>query len=263
MTEFLLIAFAAGAVTALAAAPLGSFVVWRRMAYFGDTLAHSGLLGVGLALVLSWNPMAGIAVSSCLIALLLWFMQQSTNLATDSLLGILSHSALAVGLVVVSLFSDTRVDLYSYLFGDLLTVTPADLAIIAGVALAVTAVVIALWRPLLMIAVDEDLAQAEGLPVAKLRLVLMVLIAVLIAVAMKTVGILLITALLIIPPAASRRLTRSPEAMAALAGLLGILAVVGGLASSWFWDTPPGPSIVLCTTLFFALCGLLGRRRQG
>ncbi len=253
MPDFLLYALLSGLGVALVAGPLGSFAVWRRMAYFGDTLAHSALLGVTFGFLLNINLTLAVAVGCLLLALILVALQQNRFLATDTLLGILSHSTLALGLVTVSLFSESRIDLLSYLFGDILSANLTDVVTVWIVSVLVLAALIGLWRALLAITVHEELAQVEGVPVTAVRTALMLLMALVIAIAMKVVGVLLITALLIIPAAASRRLTHTPEAMAILASLLGCLSVCGGLAASFFWDTPAGPSIVLSATAFFIL----------
>ena len=260
MPDFLLNALLAGLALALVAGPLGSFVVWRRMAYFGDTLAHAALLGVALGFLLDVSPTLAVTVGCVLLALLLVALQQRQPLASDTLLGILAHSTLALGLVTGSLLDEVRVDLMAYLFGDLLAVGPGDLLwIVAGSAL-VLALLAWLWRPLLAITVHEELARVEGLPVAAIRLALMLLIAIVIAVAMKIVGVLLITSLLIIPAAAAQRHACTPEQMAGGASVLGLLAVCAGLALSWYQDTPAGPSIVVSAAGLCLLSFLLPRR---
>ena len=260
MPDFLLNALLAGLALALVAGPLGSFVVWRRMAYFGDTLAHAALLGVALGFLLDVSPTLAVTVGCVLLALLLVALQQRQPLASDTLLGILAHSTLSLGLVTVSLLDEVRVDLMAYLFGDLLAVGPGDLLwIVAGSAL-VLALLAWLRRPLLAITVHEELARVEGLPVAAIRLALMLLIAIVIAVAMKIVGVLLITSLLIIPAAAAQRHARTPEQMAGGASALGLLAVCAGLALSWYQDTPAGPSIVVSAAGLCLLSFLLPRR---
>jgi len=253
MADFLLNALLAGLALALVAGPLGSFVVWRRMAYFGDTLSHAALLGVALGLMLEVNLTLAVTVCCVLLAVLLVTLQQRQPLASDTLLGILAHSTLSLGLVSLSFMDEVRIDLMGFLFGDLLAISPADLAWIVGGSALVLLMLIALWRPLLAITVHEELAKVEGLPVAAIRLALMLLIAVVIAVAMKIVGVLLITSLLIIPAAAAQRHARTPEQMACGASLLGLLAVCMGLALSWFQDTPAGPSIVVSAAALFLL----------
>src|SRR5690606_38265826 len=246
---FLLNALLAGLALALVAGPLGSFVVWRRMAYFGDTLSHAALLGVALGLMLEVNLTLAVVVCCVLLAVLLVTLQQRQPLASDTLLGILAHSTLSLGLVSLSFMDEVRVDLMGFLFGDLLAISPSDLAWIVGGSALVLLMLIALWRPLLAITVHEELARVEGLPVAAIRLALMLLI----AVAMKIVGGLLITSLLIIPAAAAQRHARTPEQMACGASLLGLLAVCLGLALSWYQDTPAGPSIVVSAAGLFLL----------
>jgi len=253
MPDFLLNALLAGIAVALVAGPLGAFAVWRRMAYFGDTLAHSALLGITFGLLLGINLNLAVAIGCLLLALILVAMQNNRFLATDTLLGILSHSTLALGLVCVSLFSNTRIDLLAYLFGDILSVNKLDIITIWLISAAVIGALIWLWRPLLAITVHEELAQVEGIPVNKVRTALMLLMALVIAIAMKVVGVLLITALLIIPAAGSRRLTHTPETMAIVASLLGAAAVTIGLYASYLWDSPAGPSIVLAAAALFTL----------
>ena len=260
MLDFLWLALAAGCGVALMTGPLGAFVVWRRLAYFGDTLAHGALIGAARGLMLSVNPQVAIVASSVVLALLLLLLQKRVGVSTDTLLGILSHTALAAGLVCVHWLSDARVDLYGYLFGDLLTVTPADLGAILVVAVIVVGTLLVFWRPLLNATLDEALARAEGVATEKLRVLLLVLVALVIAFAMKVVGLLLITALLIIPAATSRRLSRNPETMAAGATVIGIIAVMAGLAFSYYLDTPAGPSIVLAASAQFVLSQGLARR---
>ncbi len=250
---FLLRALLAGVGLALICGPLGCFIVWRRMAYFGDTLAHSALLGIALGLLLELDLNLGILAACLLIALLLFLMQRRRGLALDTLLGIFSHAALALGLVTLSLMDSVRVDLMGYLFGDILAVTQTDLLWIGlggGLSLAL---LIRYWRALVATTVHADLAAAEGVAVEPLRLLLMLMIALVIALAMKIIGVLLITSLLIIPAAAARQFARSPEQMALVAVALGILSVGLGLWSSLQWDLPTGPAIVVSATLIFAL----------
>lgn len=251
MDDFVLRALAAGCGIAAIAGPLGSFVVWRRMAYFGDTLAHSALLGVALGFLLGVSPLVGVLGVCVALALAVVFLQRRRTLASDTLLGILSHSSLSLGLVALAFLETLRVDLIAYLFGDILAVTDRDLAWIYGGGAVALAGVVVLWRRLLAVTVDEDLARVEGMPVEALRLAFMLLIALVIAAAMKIVGILLITSLLIIPAAAARRFARTPEVMAVLASVFGMLAVLGGLLASLTWDLPGGPSVVVAAAALF------------
>jgi zinc transport system permease protein len=261
MTDFLLYALLAGLGVALVAGPLGCFVVWRRMAYFGDTLAHSALMGVSIGVLLGINISITVAAIPMLIALGLVYLEQRGILSLDTLLGILSHSALATGLVLISLLPDVRVDLMSLLFGDLLSVTVNDLWVIYGVAGTVVVLLLWLWKPLINITVHEELASVEGVKTSAVRTALMLITALVIAIAMKIVGVLLITALLIIPAATARRVSSTPEQMAVMASLIAMLTVVMGLAMSWYGDTPAGPSVVVCGALLFSL-SLMVRQRN-
>lgn len=256
MDDFMIRALIAGLGVALVAGPLGAFVVWRRMAYFGDTLAHSALLGVALGFLLEISVNLSVIVVCVGLAMLLVVLQHQQRLASDTLLGILSHSALSLGLIVLALIETLRLDLMGYLFGDILAVMPADIYWIWGGGLLALAALALIWRPLLAMTVHEELARVEGVPVARVRLVFMLLIALVIAVAMKVVGILLITSLLIIPAATARRFATTPEQMALYAALAGCLAVGGGLFGSLQWDLPAGPAVVVAAAiLFFAASG--------
>ncbi len=252
MAEFLLLALLAGGGISLLPGPLGVFLVWRQMAFFGDTLAHSALLGVALGVLLQWNLTVTLLGVVVMVALLL-SLQHRYRLSSDTLLSILAQSQFALGLVLISLSEGVRVDLMGYLFGDILAVSRTDLLEIAvGVAVALP-LLYRLWRPLLAVTVHEELAQVEGIPTTPVKIAYALLLALTVALAIKVVGILLITALLIIPAAAARYWSRTPEQMAALATLLSMVAVVLGLALSWQWDTPAGPSIVVSATLLFIL----------
>ncbi len=253
LDDFFIRAMLAGIGLALITGPIGCFIVWRRMAYFGDTMAHSALLGVGLAMLFDLNIMVSVFLIALSIAMLLVVLQKRHSLSADSLLGILSHATLAFGLVLVAFMTWIRFDLMSLLFGDILAVSASDLiAIYAGGAL-ILAGLIKLWRPLLAATISEDIAQAEGLQPELHRTLFMILLALLIAIAMKIVGILLITALLIIPAATARRFALSPEQMAIYAAFIGACSVIAGLFGSLNYDTPSGPSIVVASVVFFVI----------
>jgi len=253
MIEVLLPALLGGLGIATLTGPLGSFVVWRRMAYFGDTLSHSALLGVtlGLLLQLNLNLMVGIVCLS--IAVIIVLLQRQKVIPGDTLLGILAHSSLALGLVIISLFSENKINLMGFLFGDLLTLSYSDLSGLAVTVVLVLALLVRYWRHLLLITLDEAIAQVEGVPVMRVKFMLMAMLAVTIAFAMKIVGILLITSLLIIPAAAARSFARSPEQMAMIAIGLGYLGVSSGIIASGWMDTPAGPTIVLCCFIIFLI----------
>lgn len=199
-----------------------------------------------MGLLLEINLNLAIAAVCVTIAIVLFVLQRQQQLATDTLLGILAHSSLSIGLVMVSLSGNMQVDLTGYLFGDLLAITPADLWLIASVVLVAGGLLYWSWRPLLAISIHEELAKVEGVAVEAYRAILMLLFSCVIAVAMKIIGVLLITSLMIIPAATARRLSKTPESMAINASMLGALSVILGLALSWYIDTPAGPSVVVC-----------------
>lgn len=252
LDDFLIRATLAGLGTAIAAGGLGCFVVWRRMAYFGDATAHAAILGVALALVTDLPVEIGVLAIALAMVLLLHRLTGRTRSA-DTVLGVLAHSALALGLLSVSLIPGLRVDLDAYLFGDVLTVSRTDLAVIWGGALLTSGVLIWRWRPLLTATLHPDLAVASGIAPRREELVLTLALAAVVAVALKVVGALLITALLIIPASSARVLARSPEGMAVLACAIGALASLGGVGAAMVADTPVGPSIVAIAALIFVL----------
>jgi zinc transport system permease protein len=261
---YLLRALAGGIGIALVVGPLGCFVVWRRMAYFGDSLAHSALLGIALGLLSGMGVSLGIICICGLFACLLVWLQSKKILATDTLLGILAHAALSMGMVAISLLHTVRINIYDYLFGDVLSVTAMDLYWIYGGGAVALAALIALWRKLILATVHEELARVEGINTFLLNLCFMALMTLVIAVSIRIIGILLITSLLIIPAATARQFARTPEAMTLLAAFFGMVAIIGGLYASLSWDTPSGPSIVVTAVALFAalLPGMLLMQRR-
>ena len=251
--DFFSRALIGGFGVAIVAGPLGCFIIWRRLAYFGDTLSHSALLGVAIALLLELNITLSVFIVSVLVALMLLVLQKRASLSSDALLGLLAHSVLAIGLVVLAFMTWVRVDLMGFLFGDILAITTVDLALIWGGGAVVLAILAKIWKALFAATVSYDLALAEGGKPDQVNLVFMVLMAAVIAVSMKIVGVLLITALLIIPAAAARRFATSPEQMAVVAIILGIVSVYIGLNGSLEFDTPAGPSIVVAALACFVL----------
>ena len=242
--DFLFRAFIAGIGLAIITGPLGCFIVWRRLSYFGDTLAHSALLGVGVGYALNFNFIISVFVISALISLSLLYLQKRTSLPNDALLGLLAHSVLSIGLVLLGILSFIRIDLMGLLFGDILAVNMNDILIVwagGGISLLV---LIYIWRPLFAGTVNLELAKAEGLNADTANTIFTLLIALVIAISIKIVGILLITGLLIIPAAASRNLSNHPIQMAIISSVLGVLSVIFGLLTSINWNTSTGPTIL-------------------
>ncbi len=262
LDDFLVRAGLAGVGLSLATGPLGAFVVWRRMAYFGDATAHAAILGVALALASDLPVGLGTLVVALAMAVTVATLA-ARGWAMDTTLGVLAHSALAFGLVAISFVPGVRTDLSAYLFGDILAVSRLDLLWIWGGAALVAVLLVWRWDALLTATLNEDLAHASGLNPDRERLVLVLALAVVVAVALKVVGALLIAAMLIIPAAAARGISRSPEAMAAAAVLIGAVASLGGLRLSLWQDTPAGPSIIACAAVVFALSAAAGNLRRG
>lgn len=268
LDDFFTRALLAGFGMALVTGPLGCFIVWRRMAYYGDTLAHAALLGVALAFLFEVNVTLAVFAVAAFVSLALLALERRAGLSSDALLGILSHSSLALGLVVLSAMAWLRVDLMGLLFGDILSVSRMDIAVIWLGGAGVLAVLIAIWRQLFAATVSQELAEAEGMQAKRANFIFMVLMAIVIAISMKIVGVLLITAMLIIPAAAARRFASGPEQMALLAAGFGIVAVGLGLGASRLWDPQSGPAIVVAALCLFLLSlsplagRLTGQRRR-
>lgn len=260
MPVFVIHAGLAGLMLACLTGPLGSLIIWRRMAYFGETMAHTTMLGIGLSLSFGVNPYVGVTLVCILLALLLARLQAVGSLSSDTLLGIMSHGALALGLLVVSLSDQPRINLDVFLFGDLLTVSRSDLLLIAMLCVGVLSILAFFWRDLVSITVQEELAAVEGVKVPFLNTLFLCMVALTIALGIKLLGVILTTAMLIIPGATARRLSQSPEQMAGLAIACGSLGVIGGLTLSMVADTPTGPSVISANMLLFGLSWLLPQR---
>ena len=256
---FLARALAAGIGLALVAAPLGCIVVWRRMAYVGETLAQASLLGVALGLALKINLTLSVIFAAVAAALILIAFGRQKLLSLDSTLGLMHHAALALAVISIALLKGPQIDLLSYLFGDILSVTEADLYWVFGGGTVVLGLMLWLWRPLVRLSLHEELATAEGIDPRLSRGLFDIMLAVTIAVAMKIVGILLVMAFLVVPAVAARPLASTPGRMALIAAFIAVLGVIGGLLLSSNYDTPGGPSIVLVMTGLAAISLLAAR----
>ena len=263
LDDFFVRAMLAGLCIAVVAGPLGCFVVWRKMAYFGATLSHSALLGVALALLVNVDPVIGVLILSFIMVPVLAYLERNTGLSSDSQLGILAHGTLALGLVLFGLMTWVRVDLTSYLFGDILAVSKQDLVLIFAGGAIVLGLLARIWRPLIAATVNAEIAAAEDLHPERAQFTFMLLVAGLIALGMKVVGVLLIVSLLIIPPAAARALAKTPEQMVIGSVVTGTVSVVVGLYFSRILDVQSGPSIVLAALALFGVSILPVRRLFG
>ena len=261
--DFLLRALIAGVVIALAAAPLGSLIVWRRMAYFGDATGHAGLLGVALGLALGLPMMLGVAMLAGAMALVVTYMMRRGTYAVDTVLGVFAHSALAIGLVAASLIPGVRINLMEALLGDILSVSWTEIWMISTGSAGILFIMAWQWRSLLNGTLSPELMVAEGGSLTRDRLTFTLTLALFVALAMKLVGVLLITAMLILPAAAARPLAKSPEGMVGIAAVIGVFSIGGGLWFSWLSDAPAGPSIVVVSSATFVLTNLWQMVRTG
>ncbi len=258
--DFMVRALLAGLGVAVVAGPLGVFVVWRRMAYFGEALAHSALLGVVLGAVLGVLPWLVIIAVCSAVALILFALERSSGRGSDAAIGLIAQGSLAFALVILAFMESERIDLFAYLFGDILAVTRFDLWLIYGAGLVVLSVMALIWQSMLSMVVNEDVARVEGVNVTATKILHLLLLALFVSGAMKIVGVLLVVAMLIIPPSVARLLARSPESMVIISICVGMLSICGGLWASYSADTPAGPSIVV-TAIGIFLVTLIIRPR--
>jgi|TARA_Y100000996_G_C22544471_1_gene651269 zinc transport system permease protein len=262
LDDFIVRAIIAGIGIALVTGPLGCFVVWRRLSFFGDTLAHSALLGVLISITLDINVSLTIFVVASLVAILLLRLERTTNLAGDSLLGLISHSSLAIGLVILGFLSFIRFDVMGVLFGDILSVNSNDLLVIWIGGALILVVLSYIWKPLFASTVNYELAEAEGMKPERVNAIFTILLAALIAISIKMIGVLLITGLLIIPTAMARNLSDNPRQMVILSIIGGLLSVLIGLYASFEINTSSGPSIVVVALILFILSLMRIRKKN-
>ena len=258
--DFFYRALLVGVGVAIIAGPLGCFVIWRRLSYFGDTLSHAALLGVALAFLVEINFTLSVFIVSALVALFLIYLRAKTSLPSDALLGLLAHSVLALGIVVLGFMTWVRIDLLSLLFGDILAVSMYDIWLVFLGGSLVLGILVTIWRPLFADTVSHDLATAEGMNPQRARVIFTLLLALVISISIKVVGVLLITGLLIIPAATARNVSSGPVQMAIISTVVGVIAVVCGLFSSLQWDTSSGPTIIAAALVLFVLTLLPLRR---
>ena len=251
--DFFIRAIFAGVGIAIVSGPLGCLVIWRRLSYFGDTLSHSALLGVTLAYSFNLNIAFSVFVISAVVALLLINLQKRTKLAGDSLLGLLAHSTLAIGLVLIGFLSYIRFDLMGLLFGDILAVTIEDIALVWVGGFVILGILYFIWKSLFSATVNYDLSAAEGMRPEVSNFIFTLLLAGVIALSIKMIGALLITGLLLIPAATARNISNTPNQMVFLATLVGIISVIAGLFTSLELNTSSGPTIIVVALILFII----------
>jgi zinc transport system permease protein len=250
--DFFIRALIAGIGIALVTGPIGCFIIWRRLSFFGDTLSHSALLGVTIGFFFDINVASSVFLISSAIALILLKLQKTTKLPGDALLGLLAHSSLAVGLVVISFLSSIRFDIMGLLFGDILAVNEIDLLIIWVGGALILFILKIIWKPLFASTVNNELAEAEGMNPERANAIFTILLAAIIAISIKIVGLLLITGMLIMPAAMSRNISNNPQQMVKLSVVGGLLSVLIGLFSSLQFNSPSGPSIITAALVLFS-----------
>jgi manganese/iron transport system permease protein len=251
----------AGAIVGVLCAVIGCFVVLRSMAFIGDAMAHAVLPGVAVAYLLKGDLLAGALGAALAVALGIGALSRRGQVREDSAIGILFAAALALGVLLISSMRTYAVDLSHILFGNVLGVSARDLVLTGAAAVAVLAAVALLYKELVVVSFDPVLAATLRLPAERLRILLLVLLALTIVVSLQTVGIGLVSALLVTPAAAAHLLTRRLPRMMAIAAAIGVASSVIGLYASYYLDVASGAAIVLTATGFFVLAFLFAPRR--
>lgn len=261
LDDFLLRSLIAGVIMVVIAAPMGCLMVWQRLAFLGDTLGHAAVFGVALGLMLQLMPIVGVLAVALLIVFSLSRVSSFNTAMSETTLAIISHTGLAGGIILVGTLGAGRVNLESILFGDLLATTPTDLLGLLATTFVLLLLLLRYWRAFVAMSVSREIAQAEGIEVRRLQFLMYAMIALLVAVMMKVMGVLLIAAMLVIPTSSARLFSRGPEQMVAISALYGFAALGGGLTSSYHFDWQTGPAIVVCATALLLLT--LAVRRLG
>ena len=262
LDDFLTRALIAGLATAALTGPIGCFIIWRRMSFFGDTLAHSALLGVALGLLFSVNQTLAVFVLALGVSACLHWLTKKATLSSDASLGILSHGTLALGLLLISFLPPSRIDITSLFFGDILATSRQDVWIMLTGLIVGSFILRLIWHPLVIATINKDIATAEGQLSKFSEIIFMTLLTMVIAFSFKIVGVLLISALLVIPASSARQLATSPEIAALLAIVIGCISVGLGLAISLYADTPSGPAIVTAALGFFIIAFITKQVRR-
>jgi zinc transport system permease protein len=262
LDDFLLRALFAGLIMVVIAAPMGCLMVWQRLAFLSDTLGHAAVMGVGLGLMLQIEPLYGVLAVALVIVFSLSRVSHFNNALSETTLAIISHTGLAGGIILVGLLPAPTVNLEAILFGDLLATTRGDLLNLLLTTIVLLVLLLRYWRAFVAVSVSREIAQAEGIEVRRVQALMYVMIALLVAVMMKVMGVLLIAAMLVIPTSSARLFSRSPEQMVLISGLYGLAALGGGLTGSFQFDWQTGPAIVISATLLLLLTLAYTRLRK-
>lgn len=262
MSSFLINAFILGGLFSLIAGPLGAIIIWRRLAFFGDTLSHGALLGLSLSLIFNFHPIIGIFLIAVILAIFLGYSSNSPGLAPETRLAILSPGLLSLGMICFSFFKGIRFNLEGYLFGDILAVNYQDLGVLLVGEIIVLGFLLKQWRALINICISEDLATVEGYNVPRVRILFLLVLALFIALTVKIMGVLLMTALLILPAVLARNFSKTPEMMAILASGASLIMIVIGLFVSDTYDIAAAPAIVITGMSIIISLELFKRLRE-
>jgi zinc transport system permease protein len=256
-SEFMRLAFATGAVVGLLAPAVGFFLVQRRMSLIGDGIGHVAFAGVAAGLLLDVSPVFTALIAAVAGGIAVEWLRARRQAAGDQALALVFYTGIAAGVVLVSLADQLDVDLFTYLFGSILTVTQTDLALVSALGAASLLTIGLLYRALAAVVVDEEGALVAGVPVSALNIAVATLAALTVALSMQIVGVLLIAALMVLPVVAAMRVAWSMLSALTLAMTIGLASVLAGLTVSYYADLPPGGTIVLVAAGSFAVASAI------
>lgn len=243
-------------------APMGCFLIWRRMSFFGATLAHSALLGAVIGLLLGVGVFVGVMGFTALLACLLTWWLQNQRLANDTVLAMIAHLTLAIGVVAISLMDNLRIDLMAYLFGDVLSISRPVFYQIVAVCIVSAIALRVFWRGFVNLAVQPDIAQVEGYRTTVLSFCFVLFLSITISVGMVTVGALLIVSMLIIPAATARLIANQLKTMVFAAWIFTVISIISGMVAAYYVDLPAGPMVVIASGGLFVLAYLSAQWQQ-
>ncbi|CAL4042847.1 High-affinity zinc uptake system membrane protein ZnuB [Buchnera aphidicola (Takecallis arundicolens)] len=243
-----------GILLSFCCGPLGSFILWRQMSSFGNMLSHASLLGLACALLFNINRVFTVLVILILLTIIIIYIERMSNLSMDTILGIITYSSLSIGMIILHFISkDEKSDLTQYLLGNVLQLTGIDINIIVIMTLIICSIILFFWKSMLLMIINVELAQVSGINIFNMRLILMILTAFLIGISTTLIGALLITAILIIPPAISQKFSTSPEHMVVFSICINVISITIGIIISIIYNIPISSIIILIESIIFLI----------
>ena len=261
MDNFILLAIISGIGIAFITGLLGCFVVWKKMAYFGESLGHSAVLGIGIGLLLGIGDNIAVLLVIITFSLIVTYLQNKEAFSNDLILAVLAHGLLSIGIILISINPDPNFNLHSFLFGDILTVSLNEIFLIFLSAIFIYLIILTNWKALLITIISKDLAKSQNINNFKIELLFTFTMALAVAISIKIIGALLITSMLIIPSSCAKQLVNNPKNMVIISIIISILSILIGILCSYYFDIPSGPAIILTSFSAFFIINLLKSKK--